>query len=137
MSVSKIIKEYKHNIKKEKKKIVIDVDGVVATLVKGLDYSKSKPIKKNINFINNLKKSGIKIIFFTARGTETGIDWEKTTRKQFKEWGVLYDQLIFGKPAADLYIDDKGAVPSILNALDREIRDNNIKKNDNKNINYC
>ena len=59
----------------------------------------------------------MKIVFFTARGSETGINWEGITKDQFKKWGILYDQLIFGKPAADLYIDDKGAVPSILNQL--------------------
>ena len=117
MSYSKIIEEYNQNIQKEKKKIVIDVDGVVATIVEGLDYSKAKPIKKNIHLINDLKKSGMKIVFFTARGSETGINWEGITKDQFKKWGILYDQLIFGKPAADLYIDDKGAVPSILTQL--------------------
>ena len=117
MSYSKIIEEYNQNIQKENKKIVIDVDGVVATVVKGLDYSKAKPIKKNIHLINDLKKSGTKIVFFTARGSETGINWERITKDQFKKWGILYDQLIFGKPAADLYIDDKGAVPSILTQL--------------------
>ena len=52
-----------------------------------------------------------------------GINWENITKDQFKKWGVLYDQLIFGKPAADLYIDDKGAVPSILTQLVKKIRD--------------
>ena len=70
MSYSKIIEEYNQNIQKENKKIVIDVDGVVATVVKGLDYSKAKPIKKNIHLINDLKKSGVKIVFFTARDME-------------------------------------------------------------------
>ena len=50
MSYSKIIEEYNQNIHKENKKIVIDVDGVVATIVKGLDYSKAKPIKKKYTF---------------------------------------------------------------------------------------
>ena len=117
MSYSKIIEEYNQNIQKENKKIVIDVDGVVATIVKGLDYSEAKPIKKNIHLINDLKKSGMKIVFFTARGSETGINWKSITKDQFKKWGVLYDQLIIGKPAADLYIDGKGAVPSILTQL--------------------
>ena len=62
MSYSKIIEEYNQNIQKENKKIVIDVDGVVATIVEGLDYSKAKPIKKNIHLINDLKKSGMKIV---------------------------------------------------------------------------
>jgi len=30
------------------------------------------------------------------------------TEKQLKEWGAKYDQLILGKPSADVYVDDKG-----------------------------
>ena len=55
-----MFREYENNIKKNSKKLVIDIDGVVATLVKSGDYSKSKPIRENIN---KLKQSGLKIIF--------------------------------------------------------------------------
>ena len=112
-----IIKEYKENIRKTNNTIVIDIDGVVATKVEGTNYHRARPIKKNIGMINALKKAGMKIIFFTARGSETGINWENLTKKQFAKWGIYYDEIRFGKPAADLYIDDKAAVPSILNAL--------------------
>ena len=44
---------------------------------------------------------------FTARGTTTGVDWEDLTRKQLETWNVSYDDLLFGKPEADVYIDDK------------------------------
>ena len=57
---SLLFREYENNIKKNSKKLVIDIDGVVATLVKSGDYSKSKPIRENIN---KLKQSGLKIIF--------------------------------------------------------------------------
>ncbi len=30
------------------------------------------------------------------------------TEKQLKEWNVKYHALFLGKPAGDLYIDDKG-----------------------------
>jgi len=119
---SLLFREYENNIKKNSKTLVIDIDGVVATLVKSGDYSKSKPIRQNINRINKLKHSGLKIIFYTARGTETGINWEHITKDQFKKWGLLYDELKFGKPAADLYIDDKAANPSILNELVNKIK---------------
>ena len=114
---SSIVKEYQGNLKKNNNTIVVDIDGVVASKVKGKNYENAKPIKKNISLINKLKKKGIKIIFFTARGTETGVDWELITKKQFKKWNIAYDEIKFGKPAADLYIDDKAAVPSILSAL--------------------
>ena len=47
------------------------------------------------------------IVYFTARGYETGIDWRDVTEQQFKKWGVKYHNLIFGKPSADIYIGDK------------------------------
>ena len=64
-----------------------------------------------IAIINNLYDDGHKIIYFTARGYVTGIDWEEVTRKQFKKWGVRYHELKFGKPNADIYIDDKSKDP--------------------------
>ena len=30
------------------------------------------------------------------------------TESQLKKWAAKYDQLILGKPAGDVYIDDKG-----------------------------
>jgi hypothetical protein len=47
-------------------------------------------------------------VFFTARGSVSGIDWGSFTKKQLAKWKVKYDELIFGKPSADCYIDDKG-----------------------------
>ena len=37
----------------------------------------------------------------------TGIDWEDTTKKQLDEWQVKYHELRFGKPHADVFIDDR------------------------------
>ena len=48
-----------------------------------------------------------RIVLFTARGSATGIDWTDVTRRQMQAWGVKHHQLLFGKPAADYYIDDK------------------------------
>ena len=88
-----------------KKTYCIDIDGTICTQEK--DYSKAKPFLNTIKQINKLYDECHKIIFFTARGTVTGIDWRDITIKQFEKWGVKYDQLLFNKPAADLYIDDK------------------------------
>ena len=49
------------------KKICFDIDGVICNLRKDNDYKKSKPIKKNINLINQLFKKKIYIILFTSR----------------------------------------------------------------------
>ena len=37
----------------------------------------------------------------------TGIDWREITENQMKAWGVKHHRLLFGKPAADVYVDDR------------------------------
>lgn len=74
----------------------------------GMDYSESLPNYPRIEKVNFLFNSGHYIKIFTARGSETGIDWRPTTASQLSDWGVLHHELILGKPAADFYIDDKG-----------------------------
>lgn len=89
------------------KVFVIDIDGVIASLIANNDYTLCQPIKKNIEMINALYRAGHRIILFTARGSMTGIDWFEITRQQLAEWRVLHHDLRFGKPAADFYIDDR------------------------------
>lgn len=86
-------------------KYVIDIDGTICSQEK--DYSKAQPFLDRIEKINNLYDNGHYVVYFTARGTETGIDWREVTENQFKEWNVKYHELIFGKPSADYYIDDR------------------------------
>ena len=85
---------------------IVDIDGTICETING-DYAHSVPMKKRIKKINKLYDKYNEIIYFTARGTETGKDWRKLTEKQFKEWGVLYDKLLFGKPYGDIYYDDR------------------------------
>jgi CMP-N-acetylneuraminic acid synthetase len=85
----------------------IDIDGIIAYKNTDLDYSKAAPNLDNIKQINNLKDQGHSIILFTARGYKTGIDWEQITKTQLHKWGVKFSELKFGKPSADIYIDDR------------------------------
>ena len=73
----------------------------------GMDYSTAQPMLDRISRVNNLYTDGNLIKIFTARGSETGIDWKNVTETQLKAWGLKYHQLILGKPAADIYVDDK------------------------------
>ena len=81
----------------------MDIDETICLSPEDRDYSKAKPIKKNIKKINKMYYNGNTIIYWTARGTGSGIDWRKVTEEQFKEWGVLYHDLKFGKPVYDLF----------------------------------
>ena len=91
----------------ENKTYCFDIDGVIATLVDNLDYTKASPKYEIIDAVNTLYDQGHTIILFTARGSVSGIDWEDVTKDQMEAWGVKYHQLLFGKPAADFYVDDK------------------------------
>jgi len=83
-----------------------DIDGTLCT--KGHeDYKNAKPFLDRIKIVNDLYDEGNKIILFTARGAATGIDWKELTKKQVEAWGLKYNELIFGKPHADVFIDDK------------------------------
>jgi len=84
-----------------------DIDGTICTDTKG-DYPQAQPIPTVIARIGRLHAEGHEIILHTARGTLTGIDWWELTDRQLHDWGVSYHKLILGKPAADVYIDDKG-----------------------------
>ena len=88
-------------------KIFVDIDETISNTPESRDYNDSAPIKSRIDKINKLYDEGNTIIYWTERGTETGIDWSEVTHKQFKDWGVKYSDLMFGKPAYDLFIDDK------------------------------
>ena len=78
-----------------------------ATLSPGNDYALAAPLPRNIEAVNRLHDAGHRIVLFTARGTVTGLDWRAVTEAQLREWGLRYHELVFGKPAADYYVDDR------------------------------
>jgi len=94
-----------------------DIDGTICTNTDG-DYEQAVPFKEVIEKVNRLYDKGHKIIFFTGRGSTTGIDWYDLTKKQLKDWQVKYHKLIMGKPHADLYIDDKA-----INTVEWKVQD--------------
>tara|TARA_A100001011_G_C13882671_1_gene663646 strand:- start:52 stop:402 length:351 start_codon:yes stop_codon:yes gene_type:complete len=97
----------KSQVKNQKLNIYVDIDETICITPNSRDYRKSTPITENINKINKLYEEGHIITYWTARGTLTGADWRETTESQFKMWKVKYHNLIFGKPAYDIFIDDK------------------------------
>ena len=94
---------------------VFDIDGTICSVTKG-DYGFAVPYLKRIEKINKLYDEGHTIIFQTARGmgrsdNNTGYAnraFYNFTRKQLLDWGVKFHDLFLGKPAGDVYIDDKG-----------------------------
>ena len=92
-------------------KYVFDIDNTICTHED--NYENAKPLIDNINKLNRLYDGGHIIWLQTARGTETGIDWHDVTETQLDRWNVKYHKLLFDKPSADFYVDDKG-----INAID-------------------
>ena len=86
--------------------IYIDIDNTIFD-TNTTNYHDSKPNLYLINIANDLYRNGHTIIYWTARGSVTGINWYELTKKQLDESGVLYHELKMGKPAYDLLIDDK------------------------------
>ena len=87
--------------------IYVDIDETICITPPSRNYEDSVPIEKNIKKINELYDSGNTIVYWTARGTATGLSWRGVTEEQFRKWGVKYHELKFGKPDYDLFIDDK------------------------------
>ena len=86
--------------------IYVDIDETICESPEDRDYTKAVPIRKNIDKINKLYYNNT-IVYWTARGTVTGIDWRGLTEKQLLSWGAKYTELKMGKPAYDVFIDDK------------------------------
>ena len=91
---------------KKKMLIYCDVDGTICHTKGG--YDNAKPIPENIAKVNKLYDEGNIIVYWTARGGNTGKDQTELTGIQLVEWGCKFHHVIMRqKPAFDLLIDDK------------------------------
>jgi len=96
--------------------IYVDIDNTICNGITNLDYKTAVPIPEAIKKINSFYNAGHTIVYWTARGTESGIDWSEETTRQLNIWGASYHELKFGKPAFDMFIDDKAFnAQSLLN----------------------
>jgi len=89
-----------------------DIDGTICT--KASHYKFAKPIQPMIDRINKLYENGNTIILSTARGKGSGVDYEELTRQQIFKWKVKHNEILFDKPSADFYVDDKAVLPETL-----------------------
>lgn len=99
----------------KKQRYCFDLDNTLVTFprVEG-DYTTVYPIDQNINFLKYLKKLGHEIIIYTARNMKSNSGnvgkcmnkIGKITFDTLDKFNVPYDEIYFGKPYADYYIDD-------------------------------
>lgn len=89
--------------------IYIDIDETIC--YKADCYENVTPILENVAKANKMYDDGHYIVYWTARGTKTGLDHYELTKNQLATWGVKYHELKMGKPAYDLIICDKSMHP--------------------------
>ncbi len=128
----------------QNKRYCFDLDNTLVTYpkVKG-DYTTVEPIEQNIKFLQYLKKFGNYIIISTARRMKTHNgnvgkvvgDIGLITLETLKKFNIPYDEIYFGKPYADYYIDDNAV--SAYDDLEKHIGyyDNNIDTRDFNRLN--
>ena len=90
------------------KTYIVDIDGTICYhRSKSSHYSQARPMKDRIKFFNKLYDAGHTIIYWTARGQQSGVDHTELTKKQLDEWQVKRTELRMGKQSYDYWIDDK------------------------------
>src|SRR5258706_6694767 len=98
-------------------RIVIDLDGTICPIKsENGRYSDLVPLPGAVDGVRKLKEAGHYIIIQTARNMKTcngntGMIMKnvgKVTLDWLEKYQIEYDELYFGKPNAELYIDDRG-----------------------------
>jgi len=101
----------------KKFKFCFDLDGTICNnKLDNETYEEVKPKKGSVETLNKLKDDGHYIIILTARNMETFnnnigkiIAYQSPiVIKWLDRHKIPYDELHFGKPVADFYVDDKG-----------------------------
>jgi len=102
------MKFYYNNIHITGMIIFVDIDDTICYYdgVK-TDYNNAIPYYDRINKINTLYDNNNTIVYWTARGSKTGMLWFHITLEQLTTWGCKFHELRLGKPVYDLFIDDK------------------------------
>lgn len=107
-------------LKMPKMRVCFDLDNTLVTYPRTPgDYSTVEPISRMIQLVRKLKNEGHTVIIYTARRMETHKynvgavlrDIGKLTFDTLDKFEIPYDEIIFGKPIADFYIDDRAINP--------------------------
>tara|TARA_B100001094_G_scaffold222246_1_gene216309 strand:- start:1234 stop:1551 length:318 start_codon:yes stop_codon:yes gene_type:complete len=89
----------------DKIRYCFDIDGTICTT--NCQYKDAVPYQNVIDWINKKYDEGHNVELFTSRGKSSGIDWSDFTKEQIESWGVKHHKLTLGKPAYDIFIDDR------------------------------
>lgn len=98
-------------------KICVDMDSTICKeKLNGEDYYSLEPVEDAVEILKTLKEKGYYIVIHTARGMKTYnnnhgkiIAAHSTSLIEWlKKWEIPFDEILFGKPHVECYIDDKG-----------------------------
>lgn len=121
-SKQEILLHQNNHLYTKKMRICFDLDNTLVTYPTiPYDYSSVKPIPKMIDLLKKMKEQGHEIIIHTARRMLTHQhnigkvikDIAMVTLTTLEDLQIPYDEIIFGKPIADIYIDDRSINPYI------------------------
>lgn len=89
--------------------LYVDIDNTICKTPEAVidRYTLSEPVVERISYLNRLYDEGNIITYWTARGNNSGVNYEELTKEQLQKWGCKYHHLKFNKPSFDLFIDDK------------------------------
>lgn len=98
-------------------RIVIDLDGVICPVKRPEEsYADLEPLPGAVERLRELRAAGHYVIIQTARNMATcqanlGMVLKNVgglTLEWLTKYGVEYDEIYFGKPNGEVYIDDRG-----------------------------
>lgn len=89
----------------EARTVCIDLDGTLCRSMVG-DYAAAVPVPGAREALRQLRRDGWTVLIHTARHFN---HWT-TTRDWLEQHGFEYDQIVYGKPPARFYVDDR-AIP--------------------------
>jgi len=101
-------------------RICFDIDNTILTYSEEIGNTDGiEPIPNMVNIIKKLHTDGHTIVLHTARGMKSsGSNLGKAAKKSLlnvlqtlESYEIPYDEIYFGKPWADLYVDDKAWNP--------------------------
>ena len=106
-------------------RIVFDIDDTISRVKAKGDYAGAEEITAVTDKLRSLKEAGHTIVLHTARGmVSCGGNSEKareknegTLTKWLADHDIPYDEIWWGKPYADVYVDDKAVSAEDLASL--------------------
>lgn len=114
------ILQHEDRLQKRTLTFVFDLDNTIVTYpTEYKDYRTVEPYPPIVEWMRHLHREGHRIIIHTARKmVSCGGDVEEVKRQvgditieSLRRFDIPYDELIFGKPYGDVYIDDKAYNP--------------------------